>query len=281
MMVCGWGGLKGCLAVVRLSGLLGVLLAALVLAGAAHAHPEDDICGPDSGLDPALCQSLSAIEGGAPGDAVSRLADASGSMSWSEALVAFFVEGWNHVLPDGLDHLLFVVALFLSTLRLRLLVAQVSAFTLAHTVTVGLSAAGVIAPPSAVVEPLIAASIAIVAVEAVVFSEPPRWRLAIVFLFGLVHGMGFAGAFSAASSDGSVFWPGLAGFNLGVEAAQLAAGVMALAVAAALRALFLRDASRDTVRQWLIRPACILIGLAGCVWTVQALGWLPEMTPPS
>lgn len=250
--------------------LLGVL--ALAAHGApAHAHPEDDICGPDSGLDPDLCRALSELESAPPGRAAEMLAAQAGDMSAPEALVAFFQAGWDHVLPAGFDHVLFIAALFLSTPRLGALAAQLSAFTLAHTVTVGLSAAGLIAPPNALVEPLIAATIALVAVEAVAFSEPPRWRLALVFLFGLIHGMGFARAFSAASASGEVFWPGLLGFNLGVEAAQIVAGAGVLLIAWALRTMAMPGATRDQARRRITVPACIAIGLAGTIWFVQSL----------
>ena len=99
--------------------------------------------------------------------------------------------GIGHILPGGLDHILFVLALFLSSTRVRALVVQISTFTVAHTVTLGLAAAGVISPPTSLVEPLIAASIAFVAIENLYMKDMPKWRPVVVFLFGLLHGLGF------------------------------------------------------------------------------------------
>src|SRR6185295_15811080 len=99
-------------------------------------------------------------------------------------------------LPEGFDHVLFVLGLALLSARLPTLLAQVTAFTLAHTVTLALAVYGVVSLPSRVVEPLIAASIVYVAVENL-FRQRASWlRLALVFDFGLLHGLGFAGVLS-------------------------------------------------------------------------------------
>src|SRR5438094_3776756 len=96
--------------------------------------------------------------------------------------------------PKGLDHMLFVLGIFLLSRRLRQVLAQVSAFTIAHSVTLALSIYGLVSVSPNIVEPLIAASIAYVAIENIFMSELKPWRLALVFGFGLLHGMGFAGA---------------------------------------------------------------------------------------
>src|SRR5262249_40439705 len=112
--------------------------------------------------------------------------------------------GFRHILPDGLDHILFVLGLFLLSPRLRPLLVQVSAFTLAHTPTPvappappALSTLRLVGLPPAVVEPLIALSIAYVAIENTVVRELRPWRIALVFGFGPLHGLGFAGALGA------------------------------------------------------------------------------------
>ena len=102
--------------------------------------------------------------------------------------------------PQGLDHILFVLGIFLLTPRLKPILVQVPAFTVAHSVTLGLTMYGIISLPSRVVEPLIALSVAYVAIEISATSKLTPWRPAVVFGFGLLHGMGFAGRPHRASS---------------------------------------------------------------------------------
>jgi hydrogenase/urease accessory protein HupE len=106
----------------------------------------------------------------------------------------YLVLGFTHILPKGLDHMLFVLGLFLLSTQLAPLLWQVTAFTLAHSITLALSMYGVIALSPAVVEPLIAASIVAVAVENLLTARLHAWRVFVVFGFGLLHGLGFAGA---------------------------------------------------------------------------------------
>jgi hypothetical protein len=101
--------------------------------------------------------------------------------------------GYTHILPKGLDHILFVLGLFLLSARFKPLLMQVTAFTIAHSITLGLSMYGIVSLPSRIVEPLIALSIAYVAIENVLTRELKPWRIALVFMFGLLHGLGFAG----------------------------------------------------------------------------------------
>ena len=104
--------------------------------------------------------------------------------------------GYTHILPKGLDHILFVLGLFLLNTRLRPILLQVTTFTLAHSLTLGMTMYGIVSLPPRIVEPLIALSIAYVAIENLVSQQLRPWRLALVFLFGLLHGMGFAGVLS-------------------------------------------------------------------------------------
>ena len=172
--------------------------------------------------------------------------------------------GYEHILPAGLDHVLFVLGLALLSSRIKPLLLQVSAFTLAHTLTLAMAVYGVVSLPSRVVEPLIAASIVYVAVENL-FRRQPSWtRVALVFVFGLLHGMGFAGALTELG------WPqgrrllALIAFNLGVELGQLSVIAAAVALLAAAARL---GAPRRRVEQ----ARSLAIAVVAAFWTVQRL----------
>lgn len=129
--------------------------------------------------------------------------------------------GFDHILPKGLDHILFVLGLFFLSTRLTPLLWQVTAFTLAHTITLAMAVLGLVSVPASIVEPLIAASIVYVAVENILSDRLSRWRPAIIFGFGLLHGLGFASVLGEFGlPDGQVI-PALIGFNIGVELGQL------------------------------------------------------------
>lgn len=142
------------------------------------------------------------------------------------------VEGFRHVIPLGLDHVLFILALFLLERRFRPLLAQSLTFTLAHTFTLGLTASGIIRPSDHIIEPLIALSIAALAIENLFVKEFRPWRYATVFAFGLLHGMGFGNVLAPILLAGDGFLSRLIATNIGVELAQvtilLAAWVLTL-----------------------------------------------------
>jgi hypothetical protein len=170
------------------------------------------------------------------------------------------------LIPDGADHILFVLGLFFLAPRIRPLLLQVTAFTLAHSVTLALAARGTISLPSGIVEPFIAASIAAIAIENIFTREGKvhPWRIAIVFAFGLIHGLGFASAFkNALGRDTSPLAPILL-FNLGVELGQLA--VVALAFLAVAR-----WKNRPWYRARIALPASIIIAAIGALWFIQRL----------
>lgn len=173
--------------------------------------------------------------------------------------------GFTHIVPKGLDHILFVLGLFLLSRRLRPLLLQVSAFTLAHSITLGLTLYGLIALSPAVVEPLIALSIVYVAVENLMTSELTPWRVVLVFAFGLLHGMGFAGVLRELALPRSEFLTGLVAFNVGVEAGQL----MVILTAFLIVGAWIRRA--DVYRRVVVVPASAAIAAIGVAWTLQRL----------
>jgi hydrogenase/urease accessory protein HupE len=175
--------------------------------------------------------------------------------------------GFTHIVPHGLDHMLFVIGIFLLSGRLRTVLWQVSAFTVAHSITLGLSIYGVISAPPAIVEPLIAISIAYVAIENILVRELKPWRIALVFAFGLLHGMGFAGALKELGLPRSEFLTALVTFNLGVETGQLAV----------IGATFLLVGWQCRNRAWyrgrIIIPASLAIACIAVYWTVERSGF--------
>src|SRR3954447_17603355 len=173
--------------------------------------------------------------------------------------------GFTHILPNGLDHMLFVLGIYLLSGRARSVLAQVSAFTVAHSITLGLSLYGLVAVPSKVVEPLIAVSIAYVAVENIFLSELRTRRIALVFGFGLLHGLGFAGALRDVGLARSEFLTALLSFNVGVELGQLSV------IAAAFLLVGWHCSQRSWYRQRVVVPASAMIGCLAVYWTVQRI----------
>ena len=170
--------------------------------------------------------------------------------------------GFTHILPKGLDHILFVLGLFLLSTRLKPLLVQVTAFTAAHTLTLALTIYGVFALPSTVVEPLIALSIAYVAVENLVTTELQPWRVMLVFGFGLLHGMGFAGVLTDLGLPRSEFVTALLTFNVGVEAGQLAVIAAAFVAVLGIR-------HRPWYRTRVVVPVSVTIAAVGLFWTLE------------
>jgi hydrogenase/urease accessory protein HupE len=173
--------------------------------------------------------------------------------------------GFTHIVPRGLDHMLFVLGIYLLSGRARSVLWQVSAFTVAHSITLGLSMYGIVAVPPRIVEPLIALSIAYVAIENIFLSELKSWRVALVFGFGLLHGMGFAGALKELGLPRSEFVTALVTFNVGVEAGQLAV------IGAAFVLVGWYCADRVWYRRRIVVPTSTLIACTAAYWTIQRL----------
>jgi hypothetical protein len=172
--------------------------------------------------------------------------------------------GFEHIVPLGIDHILFVLGLFFLSAQFRPILLQVTAFTLAHSVTLALAIYGLVDISPRIVEPLIALSIVFVAVENLFSSRLQPWRLAVVLGFGLLHGLGFAGVLSELGLPKSHFLVGLVGFNVGVELGQLAviAGAMLLVGYWSRRSWYRRRISM---------PSSVLIASVGLFWTAQRL----------
>jgi hydrogenase/urease accessory protein HupE len=172
--------------------------------------------------------------------------------------------GFVHIVPRGLDHMLFVLGLFLLGTRLRPLVWQVTAFTVAHAVTLSLAVFDVVSLSAALVEPLIALSIVYVAVENVLTGRLTPWRPAVVFGFGLLHGLGFAGVLRELGLPEQERLLGLLSFNVGIEFGQLLVIALALATVGWYR-------HRPWYRARITVPLSVAIAGAGLFWTVKRI----------
>jgi len=201
-----------------------------------------------------------------PGEssALFQLGNGESAPSRFDVALNYGVIGFEHILPKGLDHILFVVGLFLFSIRLKPLLLQVTAFTLAHTITLGLSIYGVISLPANIVEPLIALSIAYVGIENCLSSRLRTSRLVLVFCFGLLHGMGFAGVLTEIGLPRSEFLTALVTFNIGVEFGQLAVITLCLLLVGWCR-------TKSWYRSVIVIPASLLIALTGLYWTFERL----------
>ncbi len=188
-----------------------------------------------------------------------RALPARGHLSVARQYLAL---GLTHIVPRGLDHVLFVLGLFLLSPRWRSVFWQVSAFTIAHSITLGLGMCGVIDVPPAIVEPLIALSIAFVAIENLMRADLHPWRLAMVFGFGLVHGLGFAGVLNALGLPRRDFLTALVSFNVGVEGGQL----LVIAGAFALVGWY---QGQPSYRTRVVLPASLAIASIAIYWTIE------------
>jgi hydrogenase/urease accessory protein HupE len=182
---------------------------------------------------------------------------------WS-TMQRYLLTGIEHIF-FGYDHIAFLVAVVLWGRRLIPVIKIVTAFTVAHSITLSLAALDVLVIPSRVVEPAIAASIAFVAVENF-FSRDidRRWR--VTFLFGLIHGLGFAGALQEIGLPSGAVVPALASFNIGVEIGQAAIVAIMLPVLGLIDRLLATDRTQPVRATRLVYAVSAVISLLGGYW---------------
>jgi HupE / UreJ protein len=178
-------------------------------------------------------------------------------------VVWFYLKmGFTHIIPAGADHVLFVTGLCLLSTKIKTILWQATAFTVAHSVTLALSMKNIIVMPGTVVEPIIALSILFVAVENIMLTELKAWRILIVFMFGLIHGMGFASALNEIGLPRNQFFTSILSFNVGVELGQ--------AVILAVFALFIIPFGKKTwYRAGVVYPLSAIIALIAAWWTIE------------
>jgi len=177
----------------------------------------------------------------------------------------YFKLGISHIVPYGLDHILFVVSLCLLNAKFRTILWQATAFTVAHTITLALSMQGIIKLPAEVVEPLIALSIMFVAIENILVSELKAWRIAIVFMFGLIHGMGFASALNEIGLPRNQFFTSIFSFNAGVEIGQI------IIISLVFLLIIIPLGKMSWYKKRVVYPVSVIIALIAAYWTIQRI----------
>ena len=174
----------------------------------------------------------------------------------------FVKAGFEHIIPQGLDHILFVLGLFFSCITFRSLLWQVTAFTVAHSITLVLAAQGLVQLRGDIVEIIIALSIVWIAVENCLYKETSKWRYLVVFSFGLLHGLGFAALLTQYGLPKENFISLLLAFNIGVEFGQLAVLVIAFLL---IKLVLRKNWYSDQIKI----PASIIIALVGLFWFIE------------
>jgi hypothetical protein len=203
------------------------------------------------------------LKDGQQSEAVSLIEGAAKSRL--SQFIEYVSVGFTHIVPKGLDHILFVLGLYLLSTHWKPLLTQVTAFTVAHSITLALGLYGAVAVSPAIVEPLIALSIAYVAIENLLTSKLQPWRPFVVFGFGLLHGLGFAGILQEIGLPRADYVTGLLGFNVGVELGQLAV------IAGAWILTGVWFSGKPWYRERIVWPASAAIALAGVFWTVERI----------
>lgn len=186
-------------------------------------------------------------------------------MPTHQVILNYIWIGYQHIIPFGLDHILFILCVFFLNTDIKQIILQASMFTIAHTLTLGLAMYGIIHPPGAIIEPLIALSIVLLALENIFSKKVKPWRLLMVFLFGLVHGMGFAGALSELGLPDYAFASALVSFNVGVELGQLTIILL-------MYWLVAKPFSQKVYyRKAIVLPGSIAIALVAAFWTIERI----------
>jgi hypothetical protein len=188
--------------------------------------------------------------------------------------------GYTHILPFGLDHVLFVLGLFFLNPKIKSVIWQATAFTIAHSITLGLAIYGFIHPLSSIIESIIALSILFLAIENILHNtktsiqsnnqsnqlnkfNPGLWRILIVFAFGLIHGCGFASALTEVGLPENNYLLALATFNIGVELGQITVIFLAWMIVGKW------FSEKPWYRKKIVIPVSVFIGCVALYWTLE------------
>ncbi len=175
----------------------------------------------------------------------------------------YFTMGFKHIIPAGIDHILFVIGLCLLSTNIKTILWQATAFTVAHSITLALSMKNIIVAPGSVVEPIIALSILFVAIENMLLKELKPWRVLLVFIFGLIHGMGFASALNEIGLPAGKFYTSVIAFNAGVEVGQITI------IAVLFGCVIIPLRNKNWYRLAIVYPLSACIALVAFYWTIE------------
>jgi len=180
----------------------------------------------------------------------------------------YVVAGFDHIIPKGLDHILFILGIFLLSMKLKTLAWQATMFTLAHSITLSLSMFNIVSLPASIVEPLIALSIAYIGIENIFAHKLKTSRLALVFAFGLLHGLGFASVLADFGMPDSAYATALISFNIGVEIGQL------IILGCAYFCITYWFKNKQHFHNYITVPGSVIIAVTGLYWTWDRFSWV-------
>ena len=173
--------------------------------------------------------------------------------------------GFTHIIPYGLDHILFILGLFLLSPSLKLLLIQISVFTIAHSITLSLAVFNLVNIPGFIVEPIIALSIVFIAIENIYSRKLNSFRITVIFLFGLIHGLGFADVLKDLGLPKEQFLNALISFNIGVEFGQIAV------VLAAFISVGIWFRAKIWYRKRILIPGSLIIAMIAFYWAAERI----------
>ena len=182
-----------------------------------------------------------------------------------ENILKYLQLGFTHVIPMGFDHILFILCLFFYSSKLKNTLLQCTIFTIAHSLTLGLSALGIVIYNTKVIDPLIALTILYAAIENIYFIEKSKIRYLLVFIFGLIHGLGFASALKEIGIPKVQFFSSLLSFNIGVELGQ----ITIIIVAYFLISKWFSE--KIWYQERIVYPLSSMIGCISLYWTIERL----------
>ena len=185
------------------------------------------------------------------------------SLSRTDVFYSYLQLGFTHIIPLGFDHILFILSLFLLSPKLKIIIWQATAFTVAHSITLGLAMYGKVSSPPHIIEPIIALSIFFVAIENIITDKLKPTRILVVFAFGLIHGLGFAGVLNDLGLPKKEFFNALISFNVGVELGQLTIILLAWY-------LFAKWFNQKPwYRKRIVIPISLVIAAVALYWTIE------------
>lgn len=182
-----------------------------------------------------------------------------------ELIKQYIYIGFSHVIPLAFDHILFMLSLFLYASNIKSVIMQCSVFTVAHSLSLAFTALGFIATNVYIIEPLIAVTILYTAIENIISQKENKTRIIIIFIFGIIHGLGFANALNEIGLPKENFLSALLFFNVGVELGQI------MVILLAYLTIFKWFSDKVWYKTRIVYPLSSLIGCLAIYWTFERI----------